>query len=103
MMLLATQSIIGQVQSSRNSPDLIQSEEKKKELTEEQKLKAENLKLKIQIAQLRSWLQERDNELNEIKLTSEQKKLIEEFRKQLNADEKDTFDWNTLTFSKPAK
>lgn len=66
------------------------------ELTEIQKLRAENLKLRIQVAQLEA-------KLKEIELVTEGNKLLDEFRKQLHADEKDTFDWSTLKFSKSSQ
>ena len=73
------------------------------ELTSEQKLRAENFQLKVTIAQLRSQLQERDNKLASLELTTEQQKLLDEFRKQLNAKEDEVFDWNTLTFKPKSK
>lgn len=71
------------------------------ELNETQKLKAENFLLKVELAKARATVADRDNKLASIELTNEQQKLVEEFRKALKADEKDLFDWTTLTFSKP--
>ena len=68
------------------------------ELTSEQKLRAELFQAKITIAQLKAELQDRENKLASLNLTIEQQKLIEEFRKQLNANEKQEFDWISLTF-----
>lgn len=73
------------------------------ELTELQKLKAENFQLKLQVAQLKATLADREIRLVQVDLTLEQTKLIEEFRKQLKADEKDNFNWSCLCFNKPAK
>jgi hypothetical protein len=73
-------------------------EETKVELTEVQKLKAENFNLKVKIAQLNATLQDRENKLLSVELSNEQTKLLEEFRKQLKANEKQEFDWSTLSF-----
>lgn len=76
--------------------------EKKPELTELQKLKAENLKLKVALAQTQATLQDRENKLVSYELSSEQAKLVEEYRKQLNAKENEVFDWEKLVFNLPA-
>jgi hypothetical protein len=77
----------------------VNKEEKK--LTEIQKLKAENLSLKIEVAQLKAAIYQKDNQLSSLMLTAEQAGLLEEFRIQLGADKDDKFDWKALTFSKP--
>lgn len=77
-------------------PNLLSAQDKS--LTELQKLKAENFQLKIQIAQLKATIQDKENKIASYELTAEQLKLIEEFRKQLDANEKDTFDWSCLCF-----
>jgi hypothetical protein len=63
------------------------------QLTSEQKLKAENFQLKVQLAQCTT-------SLNNGSLTVEQQKLISEFREKLKAGPDDEFDWSTLTFKK---
>lgn len=73
-----------------------------KDLNEHQKLKIENLKLKIAVAQLQATLADRESKLASVELSNEQSKLLVELRKQLGADEKDTFDWDKLVFIKPA-
>lgn len=83
--------------------DVTESKDAKHELTEVQKLKAENFQLKIQVAQLRVTVSDRETKLAQFELTIEQQKLVDEFRKQLNADEKDTFNWTTLKFDSPGK
>jgi chemotaxis protein histidine kinase CheA len=67
-------------------------------LSELQRLKAELLQAKIVIAQLRATLADREARLASIELTQEQEKLVEEFRRALNADPMSPFDWTTLTF-----
>jgi hypothetical protein len=79
------------------------TETKVPELTELSKLKAENFQLKIQVTQCRVDVNDREAKLASVSLSSEQLKLIEEFRKELKADKEDEFDWQTLTFKKKAK
>lgn len=71
-------------------------------LSELSKLKVENLKLKAVVAQCKSDMAGKDATIASFELSAEQKKLLDEFRKELNAEETDIFDWNSLTF-KPAK
>lgn len=66
-----------------------QSINKDKELSVEQKLRADNFRLRAQLSQCQ--------------LTSEQSKLVDEFRKSLNKKEGDEFDWNLLTFKDTEK
>lgn len=66
------------------------------ELSEVTKLKIENLKLKTQVAQLQS-------NIASCTLTVEQAKLLEVLRKELDAKETDTFDWNNLSFNSDKK
>lgn len=68
-------------------------------LTEIQTLKADNFKLRVQLTQCNATLNDRNNKLDSINLTEEQKKLEQEFRETLHAKETDKFDWSTLSFS----
>lgn len=61
------------------------------ELTEVQKLKADNFQLKIQLGNCKLNLQSKE-------FVEEQGKLIEEFRKQLQANPTDLFDWSCYCF-----
>lgn len=89
-------------------------------LTPEQKLRAENLQLKIQVAQLKATVADRDQRLRiyeialgsnlsadaqkeSASLSAEQVKLVEEFRAALHAKPDDVFDWEALAFKKPEK
>lgn len=67
---------------------LVPSEQK---LTELQNLKADNFLLK---AQLNSCM----GRINEISLTNEQDKLIEEFRQQFGATKEQEWDWASKSF-----
>lgn len=58
-------------------------------LSELSKLKAENLRLKAQ--------------LNSCMLATEENKLVETFRKELNATLEQIFDWSTLSFNTPSR
>lgn len=69
------------------------------QLTEVQKLKAENFQLRVQLAQCNATISDREARLKSAELTAEQQNLLNEFRIQLKANEKDTFDWTTLTFT----
>jgi hypothetical protein len=73
--------------------NIIKSDERI-ELSEVQKLRAENFRLRVQVTQL-------ETRIKDIEYVAEGQKLVEEFRKVLHADEKDTFDWSTFKFSKP--
>ncbi len=79
------------------------SAEDKKELSEVQKLKAENFQLRVQVAQLTATLQDRENRIKSAELTDEQSKLVEEFKKALKAKDNEVFDWPTLSFKLPNK
>lgn len=89
-------------------------------LTPEQKLKAENLQLKIQLAQAKATIADREQRIRiyEIALgqaisgdaqkdgaalSAEQVKLVEEFRATLHAKADEVFDWDSLSFKKPQK
>lgn len=65
-------------------------------LSELQKLKAENFKLKNQLLQCQVSA---SNDL----LSKERFNLIEEFRQTIGATNEEVFDWNTLTFTKSSK
>lgn len=65
-------------------------------LTEVQTLKAENFKLKLQLTQCTT-------NLNNNILMNEQVNLITDFRKKLNVGNDQEFDWNTLKFLEPVK
>lgn len=82
--------------------DSLSAQDDKTQLNELQKLKAENFQLKVKVASCNATLTDRENRLTSIELTNEQSKLVEEFRKSLNAQDTDTFDWSTFTF-KPSK
>lgn len=71
------------------------------ELSEVSKLKAENHKLKIQLTQCRVTLSDRETRLLQAELSSERAALEAEYRKELKADEKKIFNWDTLTFTDP--
>ena|ERR1700752_3802275 len=62
-----------------------------KGLTELQKIKAENIKLKTQMLQCQV-------QIANSQLESEKSGLVIELRKQLGAKNEEVFDWNTLTF-----
>lgn len=66
------------------------------QLSESSKLKAENWKLKYQLIKLQC-------DSSYASLNKEQKALEEEFRKELNAQPTDTFDWASLTFKSKTK
>lgn len=61
------------------------------ELSEAQKLRADNLQLKIQLLSCRVKVSNTD-------LTDEQAKLLREFREALEAKQDDEFDWNEKVF-----
>lgn len=68
----------------------------KKELNEVSKLKAENWQLKVGLTQCQQ-------QLSTAQLGFDRDSLVKEFRKELDADDKQEFDWKTLTFkSSPA-
>lgn len=67
-----------------------------RELSELSKLKAENFKLRTQLVQCSIKVQDTS-------LASEQAQLIDQFRKELNADNEQVFDWNSLTFNSKSK
>lgn len=73
------------------------------QLSEVQHLKAENFQLRLQIAQLRATLADRENRLASVELSATQVALVEEFRRALRADKDEVFDWATLAFRKPTK
>lgn len=78
----------------------VQAQENKEEakLTEIQKLKAENFQLKVQLAQARATIADRENRILSIELSNEQLVLEKEFRERLKPNEKDKFDWSSLSF-----
>ena len=73
------------------------------DLTDMQKLQAENFQLKVQVAQLRATLADREGRLASVELSAQQAALVEEFRKTLKAEMTDVFDWATLRFRKPVE
>lgn len=85
------------------SASIIIAQEKNDEpkLTEIQQLKAKVFQLEVQLAQCSATVNDRENRLKSIDLSSEQSKLEKEFREQLHAKETDKFDWTNLTFTKP--
>lgn len=72
-------------------------------LTAEQKLKAENFQLRVQLAQLTATLHDRENRLRSVEMSAEQQTLIEEFRAVLKPEKDAQFDWRSLTFTAPPK
>ena len=72
-------------------------------LTEVQTLKASLFKAKVEIAQLRATLADRENRLAAAELTKEQEALAAEFLAQTGAGAADSWDWATMTAKpKPA-
>lgn len=69
-------------------------------ITEIQKLKVENLQLKIQVAQLQATVADRDAKLASVTLSSERTMLETDLLKTLKAEPGDTIDWSTLTLKK---
>ena len=65
------------------------------ELTELQKLKVENFKLRVTVAQLNATIVDRNNELLGIQLTKEQLALTAELEASAPAH---TFDWDKAEF-----
>jgi hypothetical protein len=96
-MLLVTCSIIGLAQTLPNPvvPKL-------PELSELAQLKAENLKLRQSLLSCRIEEAQYSGSVEQKDIDQKKSLLIEEFRKELKANEKDTFNWDNLTFS-PAK
>lgn len=74
----------------------------KNELTEIQRLKAENFKLKVQLTQCQATVNDRENKLSSFELTKEQNELVNEFRKTLGALDSEIFDWSCLCFKPPS-
>jgi len=68
-------------------------------LSDVQRLKAENFQLRVEVAQLRATLADRETRLLETQLSQEQRTLVEEFRVTLRAGPNEVFDWKTLTFT----
>ena len=68
------------------------------QLTELQKLKAENFQLRVKLGQCSASLSDRENRLLSIELTNEQNNLVNEFRETLKASQDDKFDWACLCF-----
>jgi predicted nuclease with TOPRIM domain len=99
LMMLRTSGVFGRVLLAAcltvSIPVSLRAEDKK-ELTELQKLKAENFKLKVQLVQLNATLQDRENKLASIELTQEQAKLNEEFIKQLGCKKDESLNWDSL-------
>ena len=71
-------------------------------LTELQKAKADILALKVQVAQLRATLADRENKLASYDLTKEQAALAEEFLKQTKAPKGWAWDWQKMAPYDPA-
>lgn len=84
-------------------PSIAFTQDFHKSLTEIQKLKAENFLLKVELVKIRATLQDRENKLASIELTNEQNALVEEYRKELQANKDDVFDWSALNFHPPTK
>jgi hypothetical protein len=70
-------------------------------LSELSTLKAENFKLKTQLAQCRVDLLDNQSKVLSTTLTTEQSSLEKEFRKELKCSETDKFNWNTLKCEAP--
>lgn len=68
------------------------------QLTEIQKLRAENLQLKVAVTQLRLALAQREAETAAAQLDQQRLALEQEFRRTLKAGPSDTFDWQKLIF-----
>jgi hypothetical protein len=71
-----------------------------KSLSEVSQLKAENLKLRAQIAQLKIDLMDRESQLAGKTLSAQQVLLEQQFRKELGCTADDTFNWATLKCEK---
>jgi len=61
-----------------------------------QQLKAENFKLKLELAKTKALLADREWRLSQVALSAEQTTLVQEFRRSLNFDESCTWDWESL-------
>jgi hypothetical protein len=66
-------------------------------VSELQRLKVENLQLKIALAQANATIADRDAKLASLTLSQEQASLRADILKTLNAKEGDDVDWATLT------
>jgi hypothetical protein len=66
-------------------------------LTAEQKLKADLFKAKVEIAQLRATVADRENRLAEATLSAEQAALAAEFVTALGGKPGDEWDWQAMT------
>lgn len=75
----------------------------KLELTEIQKLKSDNYILRVKLTQCSVTVSDRDAKLASLILQSEQSSLVEEFRKQLNAEKNSTYDWDCHCFKSNSK
>jgi hypothetical protein len=72
-------------------------------LTAEQQLKAENFRLKVEVAQLKATLADRESRLASAALSDEQVKLAAEFVAAMGGAPGDTWDWQTMTLKRAAK
>jgi hypothetical protein len=78
------------------SPLILHSQTNK--LSEISRLKAENFKLKTAVLACRVEEASYSNSVEQAKLKVESVDLEKEFREELKVNEKDLFDWNTLSF-----
>lgn len=91
-LLSATAGILGAQEPPKAPPELPALE----------KCQAENLQLKATVVQLRQQLVQRESELAQLQLVSEQQRLEARFRDLLKPVEGSTFDWQMLQFKPPA-
>jgi hypothetical protein len=73
-------------------------QDEKKELSEIQKLKAENFKLRVELAKAKALIADRDNKILSLELSNEQQKLLEEFKQALEPKDGTIFDWDKLAY-----
>ena len=71
------------------------------QLSAEQKLKADLFKARVEIAQLRATLADRESRLASAELSAEQAKLAAEFLAAFKAPAGSTWDWATMTVKLP--
>jgi hypothetical protein len=91
LIVLCIVSIIG----SRS----VSVQDEKKELSEIQKLKAENFKLRVELAKAKALIADRDNKILSLELSNEQQKLLEEFKQALEPKDGTIFDWDKLAYA----
>jgi hypothetical protein len=70
-----------------------------KQLSEIQKLKAENFKLRVELAKAKALIADRDNKILSLELSNEQQKLLEEFKQALEPKDGTIFDWDKLAYA----